>query len=493
MSRNRNQDRIIGEDMTRPGRLRFTTALVIVCAAIVSSSACVQAQTPPVAPQAIKSLATRTSGVDWPCFLGPARDSQSTEKGILSPWPAKGPPIVWTRKLGVGYAAPVISMGRLFQFSRFDDRARLTAMNSETGDELWKFEYRTAYEDTLGYNNGPRCCPVVDDDRVYIYGVEGMLHCLRVDDGKLVWRVDTAKDFGVVQNFFGVGSTPVIEDDLLIVQVGGSPPDSPETYSGRVRSNGSGVVALDKITGLLRYKIADELASYSSPALATIGKRRWCFVLARGSLIGFDPSTGKIDFQYPWRAKKLESVNASNPVVVGDQVFISETYGPGSSLLKVRPGGYDVVWADDEKVRKKAMQTHWNTAVHRNGFLYGSSGRHTADAELRCIEWATGKVRWTVPKLSRSSILYADGHLIVLSEDGVLRLIKATPENYDLVSEVTLTEKSDPALPDGRDDGRAERRLLRSPAWAAPILSHGLLYVRGKDRLVCLELIPGKK
>ena len=309
-----------------------------------------------------------------------------------------------------------------------------------------------------------------------------MLHCVRVQDGKRIWRVDTTKDFGVVQNFFGVGSTPVIEGDLLIAQVGGSPPGSPETYSGRVTSNGSGIVAFDKLTGKVRYKVADELASYASPVLATIGKRRWGFMFARGSLVGFEPTTGKIDFQYPWRSKKLESVNASNPVVVGNQVFISETYGPGSSLLKVREGGYDVVWADDLKKRDKAMQTHWNTAIHHEGFLYGSSGRHESNAELRCIEWTTGKVRWSKPELARSSLLYVDGHFVVLSEDGVLRLIRATPEKYDLVSEVTLTEGS-------KEAGAPDVQLLRAPAWAAPVLSHGLLYVRGRGRLVCLELI----
>ena len=488
MSHNRTQCRGRREDMTRASRLRFVTILVLGSVVVVSLVTSVKAESPRIAAGTIRDVGTRKAGVDWPIFLGPTSNSQSSETGILTPWPARGPAIVWKRKLGVGYAAPVISRGRLFQFSRFGDHARLTAMKSETGEELWKFEYPTKYRDLLGYNNGPRCCPIVDDDRVYIYGAEGMLHCVRAVDGKRVWQVDTVKQFGVVQNFFGVGSTPVIEGDLLITQVGGSPPGSPETYSGRVRGNGSGVVAFDKRTGRVRYKISDELASYSSPVLATIGKRRWCFVLARGSLIGFDPSTGKIDFRYPWRAKKIESVNASNPVVVGDQVFISETYGPGSSLLKVKPGGYDVVWKDDEKRREKAMQTHWNTAVHRNGFLYGSSGRHSGNAELRCIEWATGKVRWSVPRLTRASILYADGHLIVLSEDGVLRLVKATPEKYTLVSEVFLSEKVDPVVA----GEPAEVPLLRAPAWAAPILSHGLLYVRGKDRLVCLELIPKK-
>ena len=428
-------------------------------------------------PADVPDLRTRKTGIDWHTFLGPNHDSRSPEKGLKAPWPVEGPRVVWHRALGVGYGTCSIALGRLFQFDRYGDKARLTCMKSETGKELWRFEYPTTYEDVIGYNNGPRCCPVIDDDRVIIYGAGGMLHCLKVIDGALVWKRDTAKEFGVQQNFFGVGSTPIIEGDLLIAQVGGSPADSPPITSGVVKPNGTGIVAFDKRTGKIKYKIANELASYAGPVVATIGGRRWCFVFARGGLVGFEPATGKVDFHYPWRSSKIESVNASNPVVVGDKVFISECYTIGSSLLKVKPGGYEVVWKDG-RIRKQAMATHWNTTIHVDGYLYGSSGRHSREATLRCIEMATGKVKWTVPDLNRCSLLYVDGHLICLGEDGVLRLIKVSPDRYDLISRVILrTAKGEP--------------LLEYPAWAAPILSHGLMYVRGKDRLVCLEVIPG--
>src|SRR5205823_2411191 len=144
-----------------------------------------------------------------------------------------------------------------------------------------------------------------------------MLHCVRADDGKLVWKVDTKADFGFVQNFFGVGSTPVVESDLLLVQIGGSPKGSDPGDVAHLKSNGSALVAFDKFTGKVKYKTGDELASYSVPVLATIGDKRWCFLFARGGLLGLDPKTGKVEFHYPWRAKILESVNASNPVVVG--------------------------------------------------------------------------------------------------------------------------------------------------------------------------------
>jgi outer membrane protein assembly factor BamB len=439
----------------------------------------------------VPDLGTRKQGEDWTAFLGPTGDSKSRETGIIANWPREGPRIVWQQRVGVGYGMPAISRGRLFQFARFGKQARLECLQSETGAPVWKFEYQTAYEDMYGYDNGPRCSPIVDDDRVYIFGAEGTLHCLTVIDGKLLWKVDTKEKFGVVQNFFGVGSTPVIFDELLICQVGGSSEDSRDVAPGqldRVQGKDSGVVAFDKRTGAVKYQISDELASYAGPVLARINDRPWCFVFARGGLLAFDPANGHIDFHFPWRAPVLESVNASNPVVVGDRVLISETYGPGGALLRVEPGKYELLWSDKDRRRDKHLQTHWNTPVHHEGYVYASSGRHSAEAQLRCLELETGKIMWSQPGLSRSSLLYVDGHFVVLTEGGDLLLIKATPEKFEPVS-LAVLEAPPHAV---EAPGVGPRKLLTYPAWAAPILSHGLLYVRGHDRLVCLELIPAQ-
>jgi outer membrane protein assembly factor BamB len=418
-------------------------------------------------------------GTDWPRFLGATGNGKSSETGILTRWGPNGPPVVWQHKLGKSYGIGSVAGGRFFQFDRYNDQARLTCLDARTGAFLWKFEYPTDYKDRLGYNNGPRSSPVIDEDRVYLYGADGMLHCVHVEHGQPLWSVDTAKRFGVVQNFFGVGSSPVVQDDLLIVMVGGSPAES--RGAGRfemdhVKSNGTAIVAFDKRTGEVKYAVADELASYSTPQLARIGDRPWCFVLARGGLVGFDPLGGKVDFCYPWRAKLHDSVNASTPVAVGDEVFISETYGPGSSLLRVRPGGYEVVWHDPPG-RDKAMQCHWSTLIYHEGYLYGCSGRYTNTAELRCIEWKTGKEQWSQPGIGMASLLFVDGHFVCLSEDGVLRLLQATPKQYLEVAQAIVREE-----PNGPP-------LIKPPAWAAPILSHGMLYIRGDDRLVCLRLV----
>ena len=115
-----------------------------------------------------------------------------------------------------------------------------------------------------------------------------------------------------------------------------------------------------------------------------------------------------------------------------------------------------------------------------DGHLYGSSGRHTANAELRCIEWSTGTVKWSQRRLTRSSLLFVDEHFIALGEDGRVHIVRANPEEFERVAEFTpYSEQGD--------------RLLEYPAWAAPVLAHGLLYLRGNDRLVCLDLIPAQQ
>ena len=415
---------------------------------------------------------------DWNDFLGPNRNGKSEEKINITPWKKNGPLVLWSKEIGTSYGAPTIADGKVFVFARYEDMARLTCLDSNNGNELWFYEYPTDYEDMYGYNNGPRCCPVVDGDRVYIFGAEGELHCVNTKDGKQVWRVDTASRFNVVQNFFGVASAPAVEGELLIVHVGGSPKDTPKDIwasSGNPKPNGSGIVAFNKHTGEVVYQIADELASYASPVFATINGRRWGFSFLRGGLVGFEPKTGNTDFHYPWRSSKIESVNASCPVVADDLVFISESYGIGSSVIQVRPRGYDVVWKDEPNSRNRAMELHWNTAIHHEGYLYGSSGRHSGGADLRCVEFKTGKVMWKQRVNERASLLWVNDYFIFLGEYGRLMLLKCKPEKPEIISVAVPTDEND-------------NQLINYPAWAAPVLSDGRLYVRGKDRLICFQL-----
>lgn len=418
---------------------------------------------------------TKKSGVDWPRFLGPNSDGVSPETGIRTDW-SGGLRILWQIPVGEGYCAPTIANGRLFHFDRRGSKARLTAFDCETHKELWRFEYPTDFADKYGYDGGPRCCPIVDGERVYIFGPEGMLHCVGVADGKLIWKIDTRATYAVVQNFFGVGGSPVVENDLLIVPVGGSPPGPEPDDIRELKGNGSGIVAFDKLTGKERYRTTDELASYSSPVIARIGGRRLGLYWSRANLIGFDPPTGRVAFQFPWRAKPLESVNCANPVIVGDRVLLSECYGVGSVLLKLQPGIPQVVWKDSPDDRHRKLECHWNTPIHVDGFVYGSSGRQSDDAQLRCVDFTTGAIQWEKGELGRSQLVFVDGHFLVFTEFGLLLLVKADPKHFREVARMDL--------------GRGGHQLLRYPCWAGPVLSHGRLYLRGLGKIVCLELIP---
>lgn len=456
----------------------------------------------PVHAQEIASppdLRNRKDGEDWPAFLGSRGDSVSTETGILLDWKSRPPRVVWQKELGMSYGNCTVSRGRCFQFdrveasnptSRLANVGRLRCFESETGKLLWTYTYDYLYADYYGYNKGPRCSPIVDGHRVFIYGPAGQLHCVNTTTGKKIWSEDLNEAYGVVQNFFGVGSNPIVYGENILVMVGGSPADTPVDPGGlnNIEGNGSCVVALDKATGKEKYKCSNDLASYASLRVAKIDGRDWGFAFARKGLVGFDPANGKERFQFPWRAKTLESVNASCPLVIGNEVLISETYGPGAALLTISGDKYSVKWQDDARKRAKSLQTHWNTPVYHAGYVYGSSGRHDSNAELRCIELKTGKVMWSEPGLLRCSILLVDGHLLTQSEDGTLLLVKATAEKFELVSKLVLPDKERLNQFSGEPNP-----LLREPAWAAPVLSHGLLYVRGNDRLVCLELIPAVK
>ena len=424
---------------------------------------------------------------DWPKFLGPHDTGVSDETGLLEKWPEAGPPVVWKKKVGSGYTAPSILGNRLVLFQRIGDEEVVECLEAETGNHVWDFKYPTQFIDPYGYDSGPRCAPLLTKDRCYTFGAEGKLTCLELATGKRVWQRDTNTEFRVPEAFFGVGACPILEGDLLITMVGGLPE--------------SGMVAFHKDTGeavwqsvgvqsweepKIRYIRDTKLASYASPIAVTIHGRRLVLALMRPGLVALDPRTGAVQFSYFFRATFRDSVNAARPVVVGDQIFLSAAYDVGSALLKVHKDcqGYDEVWRDE-----LAMQTHWSTPIHHEGHVYGFSGRHEVGSTFRCIELATGKLKWqteeqnfgelpdpkdgrgqTAPKYyGRGSKILADGKFIVLGERGLLALVPVDSEKFTEISRVQFPE-------------------LEYPSWAAPVLSRKRLYLRDVDDLLCVDL-----
>jgi len=447
-------------------------------------------------------------GEDWGEFLGPTGNGRSSLNGMAVPWPADGPRVVWHCELGEGYCGPAVAQGRCLICDRVGQEIRIRCLAAETGQEIWQQRYPTDYVDTFGYDGGPRAAAVIAGDAVLTFGPEGRLECRGLVDGASRWQVDTSAVFHVVRNFFGVGTAPLVVDTaegrLVVVQVGGSrpggTPPSPERLD-LVKGLDSGLVAFDLATGIERWRSSDQLASYSTPVRATLDGRERLLAWMRDRLLVVDPATGGVQADVRWRATELFSVVAASPVVAGSEVLLSETYGPGSVLLTVTAAGLQTVRQDAVGSRPaRSLKSHWATPVLHDGHLYGSSGRNAGDAVLVCADWKTGAVRWSEAGLGRSSLVSADGHLIVLGEFGDLVLVKATPDAYVEVSRTRLvaaaidTHNTTPA----RDTQNATRRVLQeggfellvTPCWAAPVIAHGYLYVRGQGRLVCLDLLP---
>lgn len=417
-------------------------------------------------------IGTRKLGDDWADFLGPARNGKSNESGYR---PDEAPRVLWRRKFGEGYSIGAVACGRYFQFYREADEIVLECVKAETGETLWTYKNETHYTDRYGYNGGPRSNPVIDveADLAFVYGPDGVLVAIRASTGEEIWKVDTLAQYSVVPNFFGVGSTPLIDGERLIVIVGGTKLGPQRNVDFMLQEpNGSAIVAFDKRTGKQVYKMGEELASYSSPIITNVGGKRVGLAFVRGGLLGFDPEDGRSRFHFPWRAKIMESVNAATPVIDGSRVLISECYGPGSAFLDITESEPNPIWQDDPKKRERKLKAHWNTPIVHGGHLYASSGRHTGDAELRCLELETGKVKWSEPGLTRCSMTYLDNHLLCQCEDGRILVLKANPEKFEQICEVKLEQP------------------LHYPTWSAPVVSHGLGYFRDEAWTVCVELIP---
>jgi len=435
---------------------------------------------------------------DWPEFMGPTRDQVSTETGLLESFPAGGPKLVFARQVGTGYSAPSVRDGVLVIHHRIGGEEIVEACDAATGETKWKHAYPSSYRDPFGYNNGPRCTPLLTADRCYTLGAEGVLLCLDFATGRERWQRTTTREFEVPEAFFGAGSSPVLENGALYVQVGGQPNAAVVAFdanSGRTLWQNGGERTWTGLPmlgwpgeRLVTWSRADpafeRMASYCTPVLATINRRRHLLTVTRQGLISLDPKTGRHNFSRWFRARQDSSVNAMTPVVEGDTIFLSTAYFRGGSLLlRVQPDGksYEEVWAGTQ------LEIHWTRPVLTGGHLYAFSGRNEPDARFRCVELATGKVKWErdegwpngghgkvepgqEPKVfGRGSAILAEGKLIALGEAGLLGIFRANPGKLEELA-------------------RWQVPKLRYPCWAAPVLADRRLYLRDENWLVCYDL-----
>jgi hypothetical protein len=378
----------------------------------------------------------------WPQFLGPSRNGVYSGSPVGT-WPKSGPALIWKIDVGQGFSSPVVAQGRVILFHRRENRAIVESLDAGTGRRVWLAEYPTNYRDDFGFDEGPRGTPAIATDKIYTFGAEGVLQALDFASGKRIWSVDTQQKFGSDKGFFGAACSPLVEDGRVLLNVGGP--------------NGAGVAAFDAATGKVLWTATNDEAGYSAPVTATIGGTRHALFFTRNGLVDIVPDTGKVRFQFPWRSRSRASVNAAAPVVIGDLVFLTASYGTGAVLLRIDGGSVKQLWASDD-----ALSSHYATPVYLDGFLYGYHGRQESGQSLRSIELKTGKVQWNVDGFGAGTVTLAGGRVLLVRENGEVVLAPALPKEFRPMASAQLlppTVRAYPALADGKLYVRNERTL----------------------------------
>jgi outer membrane protein assembly factor BamB len=399
----------------------------------------------------VSSLALAQEG-DWPQILGPNRNGIYTGPDIVTSFPRSGPPPLWKRDVGAGFAGPAVAGDRLILFHRVKGRETVEAMDAGTGKTIWTFDYPTTYRDDFGFDEGPRAVPVIAGGRVFTHGADGMLHGIDSATGKMLWSVDTRKVFDAPKGYFGVASSPVVDGDRVLVNVGGKKGLGPPKPG-----DGGGIVAFDAASGKPIWTATADEPSYSAPIVADIGGQRTGVFFTRTGLVAVDPASGKVLYQHRWRARMAASVNAATPIVSGDQIFLSSSYGTGAVLLQVANNGVKPIWSGDE-----SMSNHYSTSVLKDGYLYGFDGRQEFGQTLRCVELATGKVMWNVDGFGAGTLIIAGDTLVITRESGELALAPASPKAFRFNARAQVTKgivRAYPALANGRYYVRNEHQL----------------------------------
>ncbi len=421
------------------------------------------------------------SGADWPQYLGPNRNSTSTEKGILRSWPENGPQVLWTVDVGAGFGGPVVKNGKVYLLDR-DDKVgdTLRCFDLSSGKELWNYGYKAP--GTVMFP-GSRSVPVVDGDYVYSCGHNGDLYCINTNTHKPVWNKNVWTDFGGDQlPIWAITQCPLIYDDLLILLS---------------QAPGAGAVAYHKLTGEVAWKtpnLGNE--SYASPSVAKIdGKDHIVMVIAStnpighrdlpqtlGNIVGIEPLTGKILWEFKqWKChiSVPSAVDAGN-----NKVLVVGGYELGAVMLEVKKQA-DGSYAATEVFRTEEFGDQTKPPILHNGYFYAQYGTNSRRDGLACMSM-DGRIMWKTKRnldFNKGSMILVDGLLLATDGGTKLYLIEPDPSGFKPIASAGLFTEGGT-----RSEGIALRVGGSTQNWAPLALSDGKLLIRDQRQLKCVKV-----
>lgn len=406
----------------------------------------------------VASMAAETDkkGTDWPQWRGPKRDAVSQDRGLLQKWEGEGPPLAWKASgLGGGLASVVISRGRIFTMGKRKGGEYVVALNAKDGTELWASPVNPKGGDD------PSSTPTTDGERVYAVSPSGDFVCLAAADGKELWRKSFTKDFGGSIPGWKYCESPLVDGDAVICTPGGKE---------------ATMVALNKKTGEVLWKCAipggaGDGYGYSSIMVSNAaGVKQYVQMLGAGTgCVGVAAKDGTFLWSYPRTANGTATI--PTPIIDGDYVFCSSGYGTGSALLKLVRNGSGVKAEQQYFLEGNKLQNHHGGLIHVGDYVFGGHG-HDNGLPI-CVEMKTGKIVWggdkRGPGSGSAAVVYADGQLYFRYQNGLMALIGATKDGYQL-------------------NGTFKIPQVSGPSWSHPVVVGGRLYLREQDNLFVYEV-----
>ena len=410
---------------------------------------------------------TNAFSQDWPQFMGPDRNSISPQKNLLRSWPAEGPKVLWSVNTGIGYGGPVVKNGKVYLLDRNDEAGDIMRCFSlADGKELWKFAYDAPGSVSFP---GSRSVPIVDDKLVYSCGPYGDLYAIDINTHKPVWNKNVWKDFGGEKiPTWAISQCPLFYGDLLILAS-----QAPQ----------AGVVAYDKKSGDLKWKTESlGLVGYVSPALVKIdGKDHVVMVTAsgrdgaKGKVVGIDPTTGKILWEYAnWSC----SIPVPSAVDAGNnKVLVTGGYELGATMIQVEKKS-DGTYGTKELFSTEEFGDQTKSPILFNGHFYAQYGTNSRRDGLACMDM-NGQVLWKTkraPDFNKGSMVLADG--LILATDGTrtLYLVEPDPAGFKSLASAELLK-----TPEGGGGGAVQN-------WAPIALADGKLLIRDQTRMLCVQV-----